>query len=128
MRYAVVLLLLMISWTAPAQPRSEKLVWFTLSETNRLIDSLRARGDWMQLYAIQSARVDNCRDEIRRYVSLDSLSRMQLAKADSVVRNGFSKERTLLNQNALLEKRGRERKWWGCAGITIGVILTLLLK
>jgi len=126
MRSALVIFLLLPILCASQS--SVKQVCFTVDEAQHVLDSLYARGDWQRMYAIQTARLDNCGDKVKEYASHDELNQAQLAKCDSVVRHGFSKERALLGENAKFQSRSKDRKWWGVVGIIIGFVASTALK
>lgn len=90
------------------------------------MDSLLARKDWEQLYVVRSAQLQNKVEEVNRYEALDELSRAQLVKCDSIVRHGFTKERSLLEENGALRRSKKAKSWlWGLSAVSliVGVLI-----
>lgn len=100
---------------------------FSISTANRILDSLESNNDWRTLYAIRTAQYNNKEKEVERFLSLDSLSVVQLARCDSVTRDSFSKERAAITENETLRTQVRNSRFWTLAGTVVGFILGVVL-
>ena len=129
MRHAVAILALALSaMTASGQPSSERLVSFTVAEANSILDSLRSRGDWQRMFALQTARLNNRNSAITQYQWMDSLSKVQLAMCDSVRRKNNAERLRLEGENAKLNRRSSKRGTAVPIALMLGVIIGLILN
>lgn len=96
---------------------------FDITTANRILDSLEAGGDWRKMYVIQTARLNNEREHD---ATLDSISRVQLAMCDSVVRNGFATHRELEARNQELQRKVSGKNWLALVGVVVGIVIGVI--
>ena len=128
MRVATALLLASLTLTACAQGSSEKQVSFSIEEAIAILDSLQSRGDWQRMYAIQTARLNNRESALDSYVSLDSISKVQLIMCDSVRRKQYGEISDLRSENSALTRKVKVRGRTWPVMLAIGLIIGVLIN
>lgn len=77
---------------------------------NRVLDSLKSRADWEKSYRVLYSQYLLAKDHAN---DLDSTSVTANAHCDSVVRQGFARERELITDNTALTREVNEAKQKG---------------
>lgn len=106
----VIAALLAIQMPTACIGQSDKRLVLTLSEGNRVLDSLKSRADWERSYRVLYSQYLLAKDHAN---DLDSTSVTANAHCDSVVRQGFARERELITDNTALTREVNEAKQKG---------------
>lgn len=114
--------------TACAPPSCAQQVSFTLGEANRILDSLQARGDWQRMFALQTARLNNSRQEVHRLEEIERLAAQQQRTCDSTRLAYNDRVRILTVENMKVRRKLKRTPTMLTIAFTFGIIVTLLLQ
>lgn len=82
---------------------------------NRVLDSLQSRAEWEKSYRVLYTQYLLCRGHVN---DVDSSAVTANAHCDSLVRNGYAREKELITDNAALTRQLNEEKSAGASAKT----------
>jgi len=130
-----IIVALLVSWTttyctAQSKPNS---VCFDNVTGNRILDSLKSRAEWEKSYRILFTQYMLVKDHAN---DLDSTAVTVNAHCDSLVKQGYGRERELITDNTALTRQVQEERdsckgakterWLWRIGAAVAIALTIL--